>query len=71
MVWNLLRDTVLFNVCTNDIFFFVGKPEICNFADDNTIYSCGKDLPKMKEDFIFLVKKLYYMNYKNHIKWLG
>ena len=24
--------------------------KICNFADDNTIYSCKKDLLKIKED---------------------
>ena len=43
---------LLFNIFINDIFFFVEKSEICNFADDNTIYSCGKDLPKTKEDVL-------------------
>ena len=29
---------LLFNIFINDIFFFVEKSEICNFADDNTVY---------------------------------
>ena len=32
---------ILFNIFINDIFFFVEKSESCNFADDNTVYSCG------------------------------
>ena len=30
---------LLFNIFINDIFFFIEKSEICNFADDNTLYS--------------------------------
>ena len=33
---------LLFNIFINDIFFFIEKSEICNFADDNTLYSCDK-----------------------------
>ena len=36
---------LLFNIFIKDIFFFVEKSEICNFADDKTVYSFGKDLP--------------------------
>ena len=39
-----------------NIFTIVEKSEICNFADENTTYSCGKDLPKIKEDLIYAVK---------------
>ena len=28
------------------------KSEICNFTDDNTFYSCGKDRPKIKVHLI-------------------
>ena len=49
---------LLFNIFINDIFFFVEKSEICNFADDNTIYSCGKDLPKIKQDLICAMKNI-------------
>ena len=33
---------LLFNIFINDIFFFIEKSEICNFADDKTLYSCDK-----------------------------
>ena len=49
---------LLFNIFINDIFFFVEKLEICNFADDNTVYSSGKDLPKIKEDLICTMKNI-------------
>ena len=39
---------LFFNIFINDIFFFVEKPEMCNFADDSTIYSYEKDLPNIK-----------------------
>ena len=48
----------MFNIFINNIFFFVEKSEICNFADDNTVYSSGKDLPKIKEDLICTMKNI-------------
>ena len=35
---------LLFNIFTNDIFFFIKKSDICKFADDNTLFSCGDNL---------------------------
>ena len=35
---------LLFNIFINDLFFFVEKTNVCNFADDNTIYQCNIDL---------------------------
>ena len=34
----------LFNIFINDLFFSITKSEVCNFADDNTLYSCNKNL---------------------------
>ena len=31
---------LLFNIFINDIFLFLEQTNICNFADDNTIYAC-------------------------------
>ena len=31
---------LLFNIYLNDLFYAVEYAEICNFADDNTLYSC-------------------------------
>ena len=54
----LILVPLLFNIFINDIFFFVERSEICNFADDNTIYSCGKDFPKIKENLICIMKNV-------------
>ena len=35
---------LLFNIFINDLFLLQIKSEICNFADDNTLYSCDKEL---------------------------
>ena len=35
---------LLLNIFINDIFFFIEMSEICNFTDDNTLYSCGKNI---------------------------
>ena len=31
---------ILFNIFINDLIFFIQETEVCNFADDTTIYSC-------------------------------
>ena len=35
---------LLFNIVINDLFFFSAKCEICNFAEDNSLYFCGLNL---------------------------
>ena len=35
---------ILFNIFINDLFLFITKSEVCNFADDNTLYSCNRNL---------------------------
>ena len=58
-IWNEIKRGVpqgsilgplLFNVFINDIFMFLEKTEICNFADDNTVYYCGEDLSNILEN---------------------
>ena len=34
---------ILFNVFINDLLLFIKERDICNFADDTTLYACGKD----------------------------
>ena len=53
--------TPLFNAFIN-IFMFIEKTEICNFADDNTIYDCGEDLSNVLENLKHDLKML--------LKWL-
>ena len=43
----LILGPLLFKIFINELFFFVLKCDICNFADDNTIHSCNKLLRKI------------------------
>ena len=51
---------LLFNIFINDLFLTKLNSEICNFANDNTIYSCGKDLNEiiinLEDDLTTLLK---------------
>ena len=58
-IWNEIKRGVpqgsilgplLFNAFINDIFMFIEKTEVCNFADDNTIYDCGENLSNILEN---------------------
>ena len=42
---------LLFNVFINDWYFFALKSEICNYADDNTLHSCGQVLENVLCNF--------------------
>ena len=33
---------LLFNIFINDFFFFIQESDVCNFADDNSLYATGK-----------------------------
>ena len=33
---------ILFNIFINDLLLFIKETDICNFADDTTLYACGK-----------------------------
>ena len=35
---------LLFNIFINDLFFSIKKSEVCNFADDNTLFCVDKNL---------------------------
>ena len=50
---------LFFNIFINDIFSEIQESNICNFADDNTLYSCSQDLQT--------VENLTYM--KNVLTW--
>ena len=41
---------LLLNIFLNDMLWFVEKTDICNFADDNTIYSCAKSVNDVIEN---------------------
>ena len=35
---------ILFNIFLNDLFLFIEETEICNFADDNTLFACDTSI---------------------------
>ena len=35
---------LLFNIYLNDLFLFLEETEVCNYADDTTIYTCGPNV---------------------------
>ena len=35
---------LLFNIYLNDLFMFVKDAQICNYADDTTIYACDSNI---------------------------
>ena len=47
--WSILGP-LLFNAFISNIFMFIEKTEICNFADDNTIYGCTEGLSNILEN---------------------
>ena len=48
----------LFNIFISDIFLEIKKSNICNFADDNTLYFCSQDLQYVIENLIYDVKDI-------------
>ena len=41
---------LIFNLFVNDLFLFLERTNMCNFADDNTIYRCDSVLEIILED---------------------
>ena len=48
----------MFNIFINDIFMIIEQSDICNFADDNTLYSCREKLTEIKENLISDTKSI-------------
>ena len=38
---------LLFNIFINDFFYATEHSQVCNFADDNTIFACGETLDEV------------------------
>ena len=57
---------LLFNIFLNYLFLFVENSNLSNYADDNTLYSSGNSMHKVKQtlrgDFQ-IVTKWFYKNY--------
>ena len=51
---------LFFNLFINDLFLFIEKTNIYNFADDNTIYSCNINLRTILKDLKFDMQNIYF-----------
>ena len=45
----LILGPILFNIFINNVFMIIEQSDICNFADDNTLYSYGERLTEIKK----------------------
>ena len=59
---------LLFNVFTNDLFLFIERTNICNFADDNTIHICQNDLKTILKDLRYDILNLLRWFKENSMK---
>ena len=58
----------LLNLFINDFFYEIQHSQVCNFADDNTIYACGQNLDSVTLNIESDMKALMCW-YKNN-EWL-
>ena len=59
---------LLFNIFINDIFLVIEKSDICNFADDNTLYSHSSNLPLILNNLEHDMRNLLYWFKINSLK---
>ena len=52
--------TLPFNIFINDIFLYIENSDLCNYADDSTLYASGESLSiiieNLKADFLWISK---------------
>ena len=47
---------ILFNIFVNDLIFFIQETDVCNIADDTTIYSCSLNYKNAAHNDIYCFK---------------
>ena len=66
MLQGSILGTLIFNLFLNYLFYFIEKTEICNFADDNALYSSGINISSIfsnLEDDTSYVIEWFNFNY--------
>ena len=58
---------LLFNIFVNDLFLFVSSSNLSNYADDNTLYTSGYNLKKVKELLLNDLNKVTEWLFKNYM----
>ena len=71
---------LLFNMYLNDLFLFLEETEVCNYADDTTIYTCGPNVENVVaklENYALVISEWFPNNrlklneYKCHLMTFG
>ena len=58
---------LLFDIVLKDIFVFNLKCNLCNYTDNNTLYSTGKDLNQIRRNLEMEFMILYQWFHENHM----
>ena len=58
---------LLFNIFINDFFYIIKQSEVCNFADDNTVFSCGNSFEVVASSLEGDMPKSIYWFKKNQM----
>ena len=56
---------LLFNIFLNDLFLFISNSSLSNFADNNTLYTFGDNLKKIKDNLQKSFDMVYQWFYEN------
>ena len=53
-----ILDRLFFNIFINDILIIIEQADVCDFADDNTLYLCRKRLIEIKKNLVSDAKSI-------------
>ena len=56
---------LLFNIFLNDLFLFISNSSLSNYADNNTLYTFGDNLKKIKDNLQKSFDMVYQWFYEN------
>ena len=59
--------SLLFKIILNDIFVFISKCQLCNYADNNSLYKSGKIMQKIKTELEMDFMILHKWFHENHM----
>ena len=66
MLQGSILGPILFNIFLNDLFFFISNFSLSDYADDNTLYTFGDNLKKIKynlQNSFDTAHQWFYENY--------
>ena len=63
-----ILEPLFLNIFINDLFFMITRSDVCNFADDNTLYSCDKKIENIFVNLKIDLKNVLYWLQVNSLK---